>query len=257
MLVKLVPNRVLIRGFSDLFVRQLEFELCGPLRWGKNIFPHSMLEAKSSTIGRCFECRRSYFTQFDARTVPPQSSTHFLEILVQAQQGDPSALSEMTRIFMPQLEIFCRRIVSDRDIAQDVAQETWIKVKKRFSTQEFTSEGKFRSWVCKIARNVFLDSIRRKKALDGGDDFDPPEKDNGSILDELIRDEDCERLKLRLKECIERLSVVRRKVLVLRYFEYLEYEEIANQINIPKGTVSSTINRTHAKLHACMESKST
>jgi RNA polymerase sigma-70 factor, ECF subfamily len=252
MFAKLTPNQVPKRGLTDLFVRQLEFELNRSTNWDKKILLPSILEAKSITMSRCFHCYPSCFTQFGLFTVPPPSSTNFLEILVRAQAGDPTALRELSSVFMPQLENFCRLLVSDCNEFKDFAHDAWLKAQAKFSKKEFASEGKFRSWVFMIARNLFLDYLRRKRACDGGESFDPPENNERFSLDEVIRNEE----KNRLRECIDKLSEERRTVLVLRYFEYLKYEAIATKLEMPIRTVGTEIHKAKKSLKLCMESKS-
>jgi RNA polymerase sigma-70 factor (ECF subfamily) len=139
------------------------------------------------------------------------------------------------------------RITGNADDAAEVAQETFIRVLRSLPT--YDPARPFRSWIFKIASNLALDSIRRRKrrpvALeDLTDDEGPPidPADPGPGPEEGLRIELAEgRFDAMVKELPEQYQAV----LYLRYREEFSYDEIAETLGIPLGTVKVRIHRAH------------
>lgn len=149
-----------------------------------------------------------------------------------------------------QLLIYIRRViyVSTED-AEDILQEVFLKVYRNLNG--YNNKYKFSSWIYRIAHNEAVSFLRKKKDLEivqDSDIFDniPSDVD---IEDEFLKD-------LKSKEVRKLLSKLDRKyreVLVLRYFEEMEYNEISEILHIPSGTVASLINRGKEKFKILIE----
>jgi RNA polymerase sigma-70 factor (ECF subfamily) len=149
------------------------------------------------------------------------------------------------------------RITGNADDAAEVAQETFIRVLRSLPT--YDPARPFRSWIFKIASNLALDSIRRRKrrpvALeDLADDEGPPidPADTGPGPEEGLR---IERAEGRFDAMVKELPEQYQAVLYLRYREEFSYDEIAETLSIPLGTVKVRIHRAHEFLRRKLTAK--
>ena len=146
------------------------------------------------------------------------------------------------------------RMVRDPGLAEDLSQETFIKAHRALSSYDRTR--KFSSWLFKIAHNTAIDSLRRKKLKTVPLD-QPIGEDQNATLGELIEDPDAFS-PLRLAEGADLVTVLEealallpdeaREVVVLRFAEGLSYQEIAEVMDLPIGTVKTHIHRARQRL---------
>jgi len=147
-------------------------------------------------------------------------------------------------------------MVRDRELAEDLAQETFIKVLNAIDS--YRPEYKFSSWIFKIATNLTIDSIRRKEvptvSIDGSryatssDDIEARtitiESDEENP-EELL---EARELGAEIELAIGKLRPEYRQAIVLRHIEDLPYEEIAQIMALPLGTVKTYIHRGRKEL---------
>ena len=150
---------------------------------------------------------------------------------------------------------FARWLSQDRDEAQDLVQETYAKALKGFSS--FQPGTNFRAWMFRILRNSFLNSrtglaTRMTVSLDpeqeeelAGADRHTPES---ILLAQVTHD--------RVAQAIEQLPVHYREVLLLCDVEELSYQEIAETLSIPVGTVMSRLSRARRSVRDWLEKQS-
>ena len=133
------------------------------------------------------------------------------------------------------------RICGDAMLAEDVAQLTFIRIWEKMHS--FRHGGNFRGWLCRIAANLTIDELRKKKptadidALPLADAHHGPE--HTALQDERAA---------AVRRAIMRLPAQSRVALVLREYEGLSYKEIADTLTIPIGTVKSRINDARRRL---------
>ena len=138
---------------------------------------------------------------------------------------------------------FARRMLTNDEDARDVSQETLVKVLRNLD--QFDPERKFSTWVFGIARNTCIDEHRRRKRRS----WEEP----GDVVDERPSPaENVARLQRaeRLEDALEHLPPMYREVLVLYHFEHLKYQEIADILELPIGTVMNRIFRARKKLRS-------
>jgi RNA polymerase sigma-70 factor (ECF subfamily) len=129
-------------------------------------------------------------------------------------------------------------IVNDRYIAEDLFQETFIKVIKTFKSGKYNEEGKFLPWVVRIARNLAIDHFRKAKRMpkvtsqDGEDIFRTFEISERNREQEYIRDQRDETI----REIINMLPDEQKQVLVLRHYGDLSFKEIAALTDVSINT---------------------
>ncbi len=136
------------------------------------------------------------------------------------------------------------RMLGNREEAEDVTQETFLRIHSRLDM--FRQGGSFAAWVRRIATNLCIDSLRRRREqavsldqqLESG--VEPADERAGSRPDErLAMGEDARRV----VEAVGKLPARQRAVLVLRHIDGLKIDEIARTLKMPRGTVKTLLFR--------------
>ena len=178
------------------------------------------------------------------------------QLVDEALSGSQSAYRELVRRFERPIFNLVARMVRDHTLAEDLAQDAFIKAFSRLETYR-SEQGKFSNWLFKIAHNTAIDHLRRSNpaiySLDKGDDPDAP--DFHTLLADPEADtplDAAERADLgrALGEAVQRLRPEYREVIVLRHQEGFAYEEIAEVTQLPLGTVKTYIHRARKELAA-------
>jgi len=175
------------------------------------------------------------------------------DLMFRYRDGDEACFTELVRRYKTKLVNTAYRVVGDFAKAEDVVQETFLRVHR--NRDRYRSIARFSTWIYTIALNVARNELRNTKrkrlvsldAFGGNSDSDPSTYE---IPDEsAMPDRDAETRELRkiFNRAIEKLPERYRTVFVLRDVQELSYEEIAEILKIPKGTVKSRMNRARLK----------
>jgi RNA polymerase sigma-70 factor, ECF subfamily len=168
------------------------------------------------------------------------------EIARGLRRRDPDLLDRLIEQYQHRLLRYLLYLTGRRELAEDLFQETWIRVLER--GHQFSDQYTFGTWLFTIARNLTIDYMRRKQpaSLDGllHDDagesnFDVPATAQASAFDLTLQREQNEHISAGM----ERLPAEYREALVLRFQEGMSLEEIASMACVPLGTVKSRIYR--------------
>jgi RNA polymerase sigma-70 factor (ECF subfamily) len=182
-----------------------------------------------------------------------------IELIARAKSGDERAFRSLLDKYQRPVFTICLRMVRNRDEAADLAQESFIKV---FSMLErYNPSYAFSSWLFKITSNLCIDSLRKRKVDTFAMD-EPVDVEKGEIqrqyeapdLDpeqELMKKEKMQRL----SDAVDKLPPHYRIMLILRHQENLSYEEIADSLEIPLGTVKARIHRAREMLKVNLKGK--
>lgn len=163
------------------------------------------------------------------------------------KSGDARAFSTLVTRHRQGVYNFILRYVGHRQRAEDVLQETWLKVVR--SSSEYQPRAKFTTWVFTIARNLCVDSAR-KESYRKADSLDAPTSEDGEgrALGELVPDEDGAspdraahnvRLRPLLMKAIDGLPAEQREVFLLREYQGIGFKEIAEVTGVNENTVKS------------------
>lgn len=170
------------------------------------------------------------------------------------KKGDPDAISDLIGRYQHRLYRFLMRMVNDPAAAEDLFQQTWIRLMEKIGSYE--AGRNFEAWLFAIARNLAIDYLRRRRgiSLDEGDDSGQAMVNR---LTEVSRDPleqllEVERGAL-LATVIAELPVIHREVLTLRFEEEMKLEQIADVAGIPLSTVKSRLHRALASLRNRIE----
>jgi RNA polymerase sigma-70 factor (ECF subfamily) len=159
-------------------------------------------------------------------------------LIKQYIQGNEACLEMLINKHKNKVFTTILMIVNDRYIAEDLFQETFIKVIKTFKSGKYNEEGKFLPWVVRIARNLAIDHFRKAKRMpkvtsqDGEDIFRTFEISERNREQEYIRDQRDETI----REIINMLPDEQKQVLVLRHYGDLSFKEIAALTNVSINT---------------------
>jgi RNA polymerase sigma-70 factor, ECF subfamily len=161
------------------------------------------------------------------------------------RRRDPDLLDHLIEQYQQRLYRYLLFLTGDPALAEDLFQETWIRVLER--GQQYNAKSKFESWLFAIARNLVIDVSRRKKFSsleDLGDaesnqPYEPPDDHAMSALQLLVTRENEQAVQLSLL----RIPAYYREVLLLRFHEELGLEEIATVLATPLSTVKSRLYR--------------
>jgi RNA polymerase sigma-70 factor, ECF subfamily len=167
------------------------------------------------------------------------------EIARGLQHRDPDLLDHLIEKYQHRLLRYLVYLTGHRDLAEDLFQETWIRVLER--GRQYDGRHEFGAWLFTIARNLAIDQLRRKQpasfdSLAERDDpapFDIPATGQPSAFDATVQREQNERISAGM----EHIAAEFREALVLRFQEGMSLEEIAIVTGAPLGTVKSRIYR--------------
>ena len=182
------------------------------------------------------------------------------EVVARSREGDETAYRELIRRYERPVFSLIFRMVRDREIAEDLSQETFIKVLNAIGT--YRPEFKFSSWVFKIANNTAIDHLRRREldtlSLEGSPHAATPEAMEATALQlgtgvaSPLDDVASRELGGEIEAAINRLRPEYRSCILLRHVEGRAYEEIADILGLPLGTVKTYIHRARNELRVML-----
>lgn len=169
-------------------------------------------------------------------------------LVEQAKAGSEEAFSELVRLYYERVYRNAYRILESPQDAEEVVQETFARA--ALALERFDHRASFFTWLVSIARNAAFDQLRtakrRAKLYGVGEGFDElaVDRTTASPFDESA---DNEAAKI-VRRGLMRLKERDRKLLILREYEALSYEEIARIMKCSVGTIESGIHRARKKL---------
>lgn len=173
------------------------------------------------------------------------------ELILRFQNEEVEAFNEIVFRYKNKVVNFLYRYTGDRDEAEDLAQDTFIKV---FRSKHLYKEiAKFSTWFYTIAVNTAKTNAKKKSRMStiSVSGFDPENDKDFDLKDSSISPEDSANASIEnyyIQQAINSLDEEFRKIIILRDIEDLEYDEIAKITGLPMGTVKSRINRGREKL---------
>ena len=169
-------------------------------------------------------------------------------------QNDRRSQEQLFKLFYGKMLPVCIRYVSDRDTAQEVLQEGFIKIFEKLGA--FDHKGSFEGWIRRIVANTAIDAIRKSKK-------DPYRTDNDNDFkigaeDLMVDREEMETLDLKAQvamEAVQKLSPAYRAVFNLYVLEEYSHKEIGAILGISEGTSKSNLAKAKMKLQKILSEK--
>ena len=170
------------------------------------------------------------------------------QLVTAAQSGDRGALDQLLRRHYDRVHAVCRRITGSASDADDACQEALIKIVRNLP--RFDGRSSFGTWAYRIATNASLDELRKRQRRPSLRVVDDSGADRDASLVDRVATDRFDRVddELEIDAALAGLSEDFRVVVVLRDVIDLDYQEIADVLDIPLGTVKSRIARARAQL---------
>ena len=154
--------------------------------------------------------------------------------------GNNRAFDELLSRSQDKIFTYIMYVVKDEDLANDLFQETYLKVITKMQNGRYTDTGKFIWWVTRIAHNVIIDhyrTLKSSKIIEPGKDNDLTNLNSASVLDSNRESELANEQVLRdVKRLMEALPEAQREVVFMRFYQELSFKEIAEQTNVSINT---------------------
>jgi len=172
------------------------------------------------------------------------------QLISRFQNGDVSSFDILVRRYQNPLFNYVSRFVGDATEAEDIVQETFYRL---YRNKHYYKEiAKFSTWIYTIAGNLARTELRRKKKrkffsinffMSTDKDYDIPDPTSSpeEKLDAVVTDEI-------IQKAIKKLAPKFKEVILLRDVQGFSYDEIAEIVNVPLGTIKSRVNRARLKL---------
>ena len=172
--------------------------------------------------------------------------------------GDRNAISRLIERHSRRVRDYINMMVKDRDVAEDIFQETFIKAVRVIDEGRYTDNGKFLSWILRVAQNQVIDHFRaqrQSKAVtesEAGYDvlgtlrFAERTVEDSMVSDQIERD---------VRALVELLPAEQREVVMLRYFSGLSFKDIAEQTEVSINTALGRIRYALINLRRMIKEK--
>jgi RNA polymerase sigma-70 factor (ECF subfamily) len=166
------------------------------------------------------------------------------DLVVRVAEGDPVAYRELVRRHAAPLRHYSQRLVKNASEAEDVVQETFLRLWQRASDYK-PQAARAKTWLYRIAHNLCIDRLRARKPLADLDseELAPVSAAQGSLLDEKRRAE-------RLEQAIAGLPERQAAAVALVHFEGLSGAEAAQVLDVSEGALESLLSRARRALKA-------
>ncbi|MCD4657617.1 MAG: sigma-70 family RNA polymerase sigma factor [Planctomycetes bacterium] len=185
--------------------------------------------------------------------IQDESTREDIKNMLRVQVGDMQAFEAIVLKYQKPMFNFFRKMGADRGLAEDLAQQTFLKLWK--SVDKYFPKGKFSTYLFQIGKNEFINEYLKKKKrkevslnnLNNKDDTSSEfqfEADDESVEDKIASDETSEII----RAAVNKLDEKHRMVFVLAHFQELKYAEIAKILKIPLGTVKTRMMHAERKL---------
>ncbi len=173
------------------------------------------------------------------------------DLIIKIKQGDNEAFNLLVKNNLTMILNFVYRFVYDVNLAEDITQETFIKIWKNI--KKFDESKNLKTWMFTIAKNTAIDFIRKKKIIpfssfennETNDTFiDQIQDEKINLIEEIIKDDQSSQL----SKYITQLNTNQQLVIYLYYYEKMSFREIAELLNISINTIKSQHLRAIASL---------
>ena len=173
-------------------------------------------------------------------------------VAVKLQGGDRQAYGEVYREFHPRVLGLCRYLLGSHDEAEDASNEVFVRLPAAVKTYDTSLP--FSRWLASVASHYCIDLLRRRRSeqrvLEPADPEGPePAASDTSPLEDLLAQEERKRVRAAIARLPERYSIP----LVLRYYNEMSYEEIAERLGVSHENVKTLIFRAKEKLRKSLE----
>lgn len=180
------------------------------------------------------------------------------ELVIQFINGNTSGIEKLIHRHKNKVFGYISMYIRDTSLAEDIFQETFLKVINSLKSGKYRDNGKFLSWVMRIAHNLIIDHFRREKQVNilsnddyEGDLFNSRNLADSNIEDSLVYEQIVNDVRLLLDE----LPDDQKEVVLLRHYGGLSFKEIAEQTNVSINTALGRMRYALINIRKLMEQK--
>ncbi len=193
---------------------------------------------------------------------PTTAGVATAELVERARNGDGRAFESLVELYKDKIFSFVSRMIHDPAEAEDIAQDTFLRAFQ--SLPRFRGASSFQTWLYRIANNLVIDSVRRqRRRQDGGISLDAPlDTDEGMMARDLPDDRRgpdelaaSSAIQAEVQRAVARVSPRLRAVLVMYDLQGMSYQEIAEVLGCPLGTVKSRLFNARAQLKELLQDR--
>jgi len=170
------------------------------------------------------------------------------EIIQRCLSGDQAAWESIVRQHWRKVFNIAYKFVGKHDEAEDLTQDVFLKIFKSLST--FDRRANFQTWLISVSRNLCIDHYRsvRKERETINRDVDPGDLSPASTTASPYAQIELRDRVVTLRQALDKLAPTLRTAVMMRDIQELSYQEIADKLSLPEGTVKSRINRGRTEL---------
>lgn len=161
------------------------------------------------------------------------------ELVVLYAKGNNNAFDILLSRYQSSIYSYINFIVHNKDLAEDIFQETFVKVIMTIKQNRYTESGKFKAWIMRIAHNLIIDNYRQERIENtiSNDEVEVDLFNNMKLCDDSIEDHMVRQQALKdVRKLVEFLPENQREVLVMRYYQDLSFKEIADITGVSINT---------------------
>ncbi|MFW5804222.1 MAG: RNA polymerase sigma factor [bacterium] len=180
------------------------------------------------------------------------------ELVKQFVKGNTVSFEKLMNRHKNRVYTYIFLIVKDEQLAEDIFQDTFIKVIKSLKAGKYTENGKFVSWVIRIAHNLIIDYFRKGKQMNmvSNEDneydlFNSKNFSDSTVEDNMISDQ----ITKDIRKLINELPDDQKEVILLRHYGGLSFKEIADQTNVSINTALGRMRYALINLRKLIEKK--
>ncbi len=179
------------------------------------------------------------------------------QLIRQYLDGNQSALGKIIQKHQNKVFGYILMMVKDKDLAEDIFQDTFIKVVKKLQSGSYQEEGKFLQWVMRIAHNLVIDHFRQARRVsmargtDEYDIFDTIDMMEGSVEDQIIT----KQIHDDVRKLIQHLPEEQKRVLIMRHYGDMSFKEIAEKTNVSINTALGRMRYALINLRKLIDEK--
>lgn len=172
------------------------------------------------------------------------------DLVKKSQNGDKKAFEDLIRMFYPYVSGFLLKNTNNSDLAEDLTQETFLKMVQNIDKYDLKSKAGFGTWLITIAKNCYIDYLRKNKVILSN--IEALQIDDGSdISDEIMKKMEYEEV----NKIISSLPPEQGIAIRMKYEENLTLEEIANKFGVKPKTIKSRIFDGKKKIRKIFNAK--
>jgi len=180
------------------------------------------------------------------------------ELIEEFVKGEQSCFEELIRRHKSKVFAYIRLYIRDQALAEDLFQDTFLKVIQSVKSGKYYDNGKFISWVMRIAHNLIIDHFRRVKPLNtvSNDDYESDLFNSKKLAEATVEDHMIKKqIQKDIRKLISQLPEDQREVVILRHYSGLSFKEIADITDVSINTALGRMRYALINMRKMMEEK--